>query len=82
MLAGYADLLMGSPFWTGVRISRPIGGGDSEVQPPRSPARAASLAAEAPLEGVVALFDDGLGALIEFSGGETVRTTCLIDKAV
>lgn len=82
MLAGYADLLMGSYFWIGARLSRPVGGGDSEVQPPCSPACAASLAAEAPCEAVVALFDDGLGALIEFSGGEIVQTTCLVDKVV
>lgn len=77
-----ADLRMGSYFWTGARISRPIRQGDSEVQPPRSPAQAASLAAEAPCEAVVALFDDGLGTLIEFSGGEIVQTTCLISKVV
>ena len=63
---------MGSYFWTGARISRPIGRGDPEVQPSCSPAHAPSLAAEAPCEAVVALFDDGLGGLIEFSGGEIV----------
>lgn len=63
---------MGSYFWTGARISRPIGRGDPEVQPSCSPAHAPSLAAEAPCEAVVALFDDSLGGLIEFSGGEIV----------
>lgn len=73
---------MGSYFWTGARISRPIGRGDPEVQPSCSPAHAPSLAAEALCEAVVALFDDGLGGLIEFSAGEIVQTTCLVGKAV
>ena len=63
---------MGSYFWTGARISRPIGRGDPEVQPSCSPAHAPSLAAEDPCEAVVALFDDSLGGLIEFSGREIV----------